>query len=46
MPKPLWLAAAADRGAVVTNNNREGRDNVTWHNCVNLTGAAQTVAGK
>ena len=29
VPKPLWLAAAADRGAVVTNNNKE-RDATTW----------------
>ena len=28
VPKPLWLAAAADRGAVVTNNNKE-RDATT-----------------
>ena len=45
--KPLWLAAAADReGGRHKQQQREGRDNVTWHNCVNLTGAAQTVAGK
>ena len=29
VPKPLWLAAAADRGALVTNNNKE-RDATTW----------------
>ena len=47
VPKPLWLAAAADReGGRHKQQQREGRDNVTWHNCVNLTGAAQTVAGK
>ena len=47
VPKPLWLAAAADSGGGRhKQQQREGRDNVTWHNCVNLTGAAQTVAGK